>query len=43
LSGLQSGKSFGETLKGLGLSDQEAKDAENQARRDAARAQQPAQ
>ena len=43
LSGLQSGKSFGETLKGLGLSDQEAKGAENQARRDAARAQQPAQ
>ena len=40
LSGLQSGKSFGETLKGLGLSDQEAKDAESQARRDAAAAQQ---
>lgn len=40
LSGLQGGKSLGETLKGLGLSDQEAKDAENQARRDAAAAQQ---
>ena len=39
LSGLQSGKSLGETLKGLGLSDQDAKAAENQARRDAAAAQ----
>ena len=39
LSGLQSGKSLGETLKGLGLSDQEATDAERQARRDAAEAQ----
>jgi hypothetical protein len=40
LSGLQSGKSLGETLKGLGLSEPEAKAAENQARRDAAAAQQ---
>jgi hypothetical protein len=39
LSGLQSGKSLGETLKGLGLSAKEAEDAERQARRDAAEAQ----
>ncbi len=39
LSGLQSGKSMGQTLQGLGLSAKEAEDAERQARRDAAEAQ----
>ena len=39
LSGLQSGKSVGQTLQGLGLSDKDADAAERQARRDAAAAQ----
>jgi hypothetical protein len=39
LTGLQGGKSLGQTLQGLGLSEQDAKDAERQARRDAAAAQ----
>ena len=39
LSGLQSGKSMGQTLQGLGLSAKDAEDAERQARRDAAEAQ----
>ncbi len=39
LSGLQSGKSIGQTLQGLGLSAKDAEDAERQARRDAAAAQ----
>jgi hypothetical protein len=39
LSGLQSGKSVGQTLQGLGLSADQAADAEKQARRDAAAAQ----
>jgi hypothetical protein len=38
LSGLQSGKSLGQTLQGLGLSEKEAKEAEHQAKRDAAAA-----
>lgn len=40
LSGLQSGKSVGQTLQGLGLSADQAADAEKQAKRDAAAAQQ---
>ena|SRR5258706_4022984 len=43
LSGLQSGKSMGQTLQGLGLSAKLAEDAERQARRDAAEAQRAAQ
>src|SRR5258705_7517655 len=43
LSGLQSGKSIGQTLQGLGLSAKDAEDAERQARRDAAEAQRAAQ
>ena len=43
LSGLQSGKSIGQTLQGLGLSAKDAEDAERQARRDAAGAQRAAQ
>ena len=39
LSGLQSGKSIGQTLQGLGLSAKDAEDAERLARRDAAAAQ----
>jgi len=39
LSGLQGGKSMGQTLQGLGLSAKDAEDAERQARRDAAEAQ----
>jgi len=39
LSGLQSGKSMGQTLQGLGLSAKDAEAAEHQARRDAAEAQ----
>ena len=39
LSGLQSGKSIGQTLQGLGLSAKDAEAAERQARRDAAEAQ----
>jgi hypothetical protein len=39
LSGLQSGKSIGQTLQSLGLSADQAKDAEKQARRDAVAAQ----
>src|SRR5438034_9064088 len=39
LSGVQSGKSLGATLQGLGLSQQEAEDAERQAKRDAVTAQ----
>ncbi len=35
LSGLQSGKSIGQTLQGLGLSSKEAHDAQRQADRDA--------
>ena len=42
LSGLQSGKSIGQTLQGLGLSADQAKDAEKQARRDVAAARQSA-
>jgi len=38
LSGLQSGKSIGQTLQGLGLSAKDAEDAERLARRDAAAA-----
>jgi hypothetical protein len=40
LSGLQSGKSLGQTLQGLGLSAKDAEDAERQARRDATAAHQ---
>jgi hypothetical protein len=39
LSGLQSGKSIGQTLQGLGLSAKDAENAERQAKRDAAAAQ----
>src|SRR5882762_4703207 len=39
LSGLQSGKSIGQTLQGLGLSSQEAHDAWRQADRDAKEAE----
>ena len=39
LSGLQSGKSIGQTLEGLGLSAKDAEGAERQAKRDAAVAQ----
>ena len=39
LDGLKSGKSIGQTLQGLGLSEKDAQDAERQARRDAAAAQ----
>ena len=39
LSGLQSGKSIGQTLQSLGLSAKDAEDAERLARRDAAAAQ----
>jgi Clp amino terminal domain, pathogenicity island component len=42
LSGLQGGKSIGQTLQGLGLSEKDAEAAERQARRDAAAAQKPA-
>lgn len=42
LSGLQSGKSLGQTLQGLGLSAKDAEVAERQARRDAAEAQRAA-
>ena len=42
LSGLQSGKSMGQTLQGLGLSAKDAEDAERQAKRDAAAAQRAA-
>src|SRR5438093_1062886 len=42
LSGLQSNKSLGQTLTGLGLSEKEADDAERQAQRDAAAAQRAA-
>jgi hypothetical protein len=42
LSGLQSGKSIGQTLQGLGLSAKDAENAERQARRDAAAAQRAA-
>jgi len=42
LSGLQSGKSLGQTLTGLGLSEKEADAAERQAKRDAAAAQRAA-
>jgi len=38
LSGLQGGKSIGQTLQGLGLTPKDAEDAERQARRDAAEA-----
>ena len=41
LTGLQSGKSIGQTLQGLGLNQKDAEDAERQARRDAAAAQKP--
>jgi hypothetical protein len=39
LTGLQGGKSIGQTLQGLGLTPKDAEDAERQARRDAAAAQ----
>ena len=39
LTGLQSGKSLGQTLQGLGLSAKDAEDAERQAKRDATAAQ----
>ena len=39
LSGLQSGKSLGQTLQGLGLSAKDAEAAERQAKRDATAAQ----
>jgi hypothetical protein len=39
LSGLQGGKTIGQTLQGLGLSAKDAEDAEHQARRDAVAAQ----
>jgi predicted amino acid dehydrogenase len=42
LSGLQGGKSLGQTLQGLGLSADAAGDAEKQARHDAIEAQKPA-
>src|SRR6266702_2132573 len=42
LNGLQSGKSLGQTLTGLGLSEKEADAAERQAKRDAAAAQRAA-
>ena len=42
LDGLQSGKSIGQTLQGLGLSAREAKEAERQADRDAKEAQKQA-
>ncbi len=42
LSGLQSGKSIGQTLQGLGLSSKEAHDAQRQADRDAREAERPA-
>jgi hypothetical protein len=42
LSGLQSGKTIGQTLQGLGLSAKDAENAERQARRDAAAAQRAA-
>jgi hypothetical protein len=38
LSGLQGGKTIGQTLQGLGLSATDAENAERQAKRDAARA-----
>ena len=38
LSGLQGGKTIGQTLQGLGLSAADAENAERQAKRDAARA-----
>ncbi len=41
LSGVQSGKSIGQTLQGLGLSEKDAEAAERQAKRDAASAQKP--
>ena len=40
LSGLQGGKSLGQTLQGLGLTAKDAEDAERQGKRDAAAAQQ---
>ena len=42
LSGLQSGKSIGQTLQSLGLSSKEAHDAQRQADRDAREAERPA-
>ena len=42
LSGLQSGKSIGQTLQSLGLSSKEAHDAQRQADRDAKSAQRAA-
>ncbi len=42
LSGLQSGKSIGQTLQGLGLSSKEAHDAQRQADRDAREAERAA-
>ena len=39
LTGLQGGKSLGQTLQGLGLSAKDAEDAERQAKRDAMAAQ----
>ena len=42
LNGLQSGKSLGQTLQALGLSEKEADAAERQAKRDAAAAQRAA-
>ena len=39
LSGLQGGKSIGQTLQGLGLTAKDAEDAERQAKRDAAASQ----
>ena len=39
LSGVQSGKSIGQTLQGLGLSEKDAEAAERQAKRDAVAAQ----
>ena len=39
LTGLQGGKSIGQTLEGLGLSATDAENAERQAKRDAAASQ----